>query len=235
MTIKEETMREAGAKLRSIFSSIIPTLIPGTRLSNVDDDVAGLLKYWRARSALRMLGFPGNIAISINTEVIQGVPDDRLLAAGDLVSLDMTLYYKGFFVDKAVSLVIEPRHYVKRYLADAAHRCLNTAIAGIRPGIKSGEIGALISAQAGALKVRVSKEFFGHAIGESHHMKPLIPNFDDKSANLIKQGDFIALEPIVFYNYYVLRHKGFHVEADELSAHAEDTVLVTETGAEVIT
>lgn len=234
-TIKEETMREAGARLRRIFSLVIPRLTPGCALREIDEYVGSLLEGFRSRSALKMLGFPGNLAISIDKEVIQGFPDSRVLSAGDLVTLDMTLYYQGFFVDKAVSLVLEPQHYIKRYLAFAAHKCLETAVAGIRPGMTTGEIGALIAAQASVLKVKISKEFCGHTIGESHHMNPLIPNFDDKSTALIRQGDFIALEPIVFYNHYILKRKGFKAESDELSAHAEDTVLITEKGAEVIT
>jgi methionyl aminopeptidase len=235
MEIKEQIMREAGRKLALIFSHVLPGLTEGLTLRSVDDQVGSLLKSYGARSALKMVGFPGNIAISIDKEVIQGKPDNRKLQPGDLVSLDMTLYYSGFFVDKAVSVVLYPQHYIKKYLVNAAYKCLETAINNMRPGIKTGEIGALIEAQASALKVRVSKEFYGHSIGESHHMKPLLPNFNDGSQDLIRKGDFLAVEPIVFYNHYTLEHRGMDVRADELSAQFEDTVIVTDTGAEVIT
>jgi methionyl aminopeptidase len=235
MMIKEEIMREAGAKLHLIFSHILPTLIAGTRLSSVDDDVGGLLKYFGARSALKMVGFPGNIAISINNEVIQGVPDSRHIHAGDLVTLDMTLYYKGFFVDKAESVVIDPQHYIKKYLVSAAKKCFEAALANIRPGVTTGQIGSMIATQASFLRVKPCRELCGHYIGESHHMKPLVPNVDDGSQDVVKEGDFLAIEPIVFYNYYVLKHKGFEVTADELSAQVEDTIIDTRDGAEVIT
>jgi methionyl aminopeptidase len=235
MTIKEQIMREAGAKLHLIFSQIRPHVVPGIRLSTIDKDVGGLLKYHGARSALKMVGFPGNMAISVNKQVIQGTPDSTLLREGDLVSLDMTLYYNGFFVDKAVSFVLEPQHYEKKYLVTAVQACLSSAIMSLHPGVTTGQIGAVIQAQASLLKVRPCRELSGHSIGESHHMLPLIPNLDDGSQDIIKAGDFVAIEPIVFYNYYILEHRGFEVTADELSAHAEETVLITDKGAEVIT
>ena len=151
------------------------------------------------------------------------------------MSLDMTLYYKGFFVDKAVSFVLEPQHYAKKYLVTAAQACLSSAVMSIHPGVTTSQIGAMIQAQASLLKVRPCRELSGHTIGESHHMLPLIPNLDNGAQDVIKVGDFVAIEPIVFYNYYILEHRGYEVTADELSAHVEDTVLVTDKGAEVIT
>jgi methionyl aminopeptidase len=234
MTIKEEIMREAGLILRQIFLIIVPQLVEGKVLSEIDSEVSDLLKQFKARSALKMLGFPANLAISLNKQVIQGIPDSRKLMAGDLVSVDMTLYYKGFFVDKAISLVLDPQHYIKRYVVKASRRCLEAALLSIRPGIMAGEIGAVMENQAAVLKVKVCKELFGHTIGESHHMKPLIPNYNNGSGAILRLGDFIAVEPIIFYDYYILEHKGFETNANQLSAHTEETILITKNGGEII-
>lgn len=233
--MKERIMREAGAKIRDIFDIIIPKIVPGAVLSKIDAEVASLLRRMEARSALKMMGFPGNISICIDEQVVQGIPRDRVVSAGDLVSLDMTLYYRGFFVDKAVSLVIDPKHYSKSYLVRASNRCLETGISNIKPDVTNSAVGKSIETQASLLRVKVGKEFSGHGIGESHHMAPLIPNFNNLGDSKIKLGDFVTIEPVVFYDLYALQTYGYEVRANTLSAHCEETVLVTDTGAEVIT
>ena len=234
-TMKEQIMREAGAKLKEIFELILPDLRPGVVLHDVDERVASLLKSMEARSALKMLGFPGNISISINEQVVQGIPDNRIISQGDLISLDMTLFYKGFFVDKALSIVIDPKHYIKNYLVHASASCLKSGIINTKAGVTTSKIGSAIEAQARALRVRIGKEFSGHGIGESHHMKPIIPNFNNLGNDVINNKDFITIEPVVFYDLYALQTHGYEITANTLSAHFEETVLVTETGAEVIT
>lgn len=228
-------MREAGGIIRQIFSLIMPKVSVGLELSKIDEETERLLKNFGARSALKMLGFPANISISLNEQVIQGLPEGRIFSSGDLVSLDLTVYYKGYFVDKAVSFVLDPKHYVKRYIVGASKKCFEAALVWARPYTKPEHIGAVIEQQALSLKVRPCKEFFGHAIGESHHMKPLIPNYAMQSDDILREGDFITIEPIVFYDRYTLVHNGFDVYADQLSAHTEETILITERGPEVIT
>lgn len=234
--MKDQIMREAGRKLRGMFDYILPDLQPGIFVSELEAKAEDYLKTHEAKSALKMLGFPSSISIARNKEVIQGFPEqDARLEAGDLVSLDSTLYYKGFFVDKAISIVLEPKHYIKNYLVSAVKACLQTALNNIRPGVTTGQIGSMIEAQATMLKVKIAREFSGHSIGESHHMKPLIPNYNDMSDNIIREGMYLAIEPIVFYDLYSLRFSGHTVYSDELSAHAEETVVVTKNGVEVIT
>ena len=103
MTIKEQVMREAGLLLKNIFDQIISQICPGLTLKLLEDKTNELLKYYNAKSGLRLQGFPTSLAVSLNEEVIQGIPNDRVISEGDLISLDMTLYYKGFFIDKAVN------------------------------------------------------------------------------------------------------------------------------------
>jgi methionyl aminopeptidase len=234
-TIREEIMFEAGLILRSVFNKTASLLNAGTNLAEVDSFVFSMIKDAGARSALAMMGFPGQMSFAINTEVIQIPHKGRILQAGDLISLDMTLFYKGFFVDKAISLVVEPKHYIKRYLVTAVNSCLNTGIKSLKSGMRISEIGRIIESQATALKVKIGKEFFGHTIGESHHMKPLIPNIFNNNFDILTPYTFITIEPIVFYDYYTINYNGFEIHSNVLSAHAEETLYVGKDKVEVIT
>lgn len=234
-TTKDEVMREAGLILRHIFDSVIQTLRPGVNLDDIDNFVGNMLRSAGARSALKMMGFPSNMSFAVDEQVMQATPSGRLVRCGDIISIDMTIYYEGLFVDKATTLVVEPAHYIKRYLANAVKSCLTSAVKGVRPGMRCSEVGHIIESQAKVLRMRVGKEFYGHTIGESHHMKPLIPNFNDMSESIIRKGHYIAIEPIIFYDTYFLTRSKFEVKSNVLSAHAEDTIYVGSQGAEVIT
>lgn len=227
-------MREAGSKLREIFEVILPRLKPGITISSIDTEVGSLIDKIGARSVLKMLGFYNNASFAVNEQVVQS-EEQGILNPGDLVSVDINIFYKGFFVDKAVSLVLEPKHYIKSYLVNGVNQCLRTGIMNLKAGMTTGELGAIIEAQANLLNLTVCRELGGHTIGESHHMSPLIPNFDNNSEEVIEVNSFIAIEPIIFYGFYTLEYKGNEIRADVLSAHAEDTVLITESGAEVLT
>lgn len=236
-------MREAGLILRDIFDQIISQIRPGLTLKLLDDRADKLLKHYNAESGLRLQGFPTNIAISLNEEVIQGIPNDRVISEGDLISLDMTLYYKGFFVDKAISLTIDPSHYSKRYLVTAVKQCFDSAFSFLNSQIKisgklpSWSIGKVIEQQAKALGITTTSKLSGHGIGEEPHMKPIIPNsFNLKFDDILKPDMFITIEPIIFYTKVSNIHfDGFLVHSNDLSAHWEDTIAITRNGAEVIT
>jgi methionyl aminopeptidase len=232
---KHEIMREAGGILRDAFSFIIIQCSKGKALNELDFDVGLFLAERKAVSSLKLYGFEGNISTSLNYEVVQGIPNDRILSEGDLVSIDLSIYYKGYFVDKARSFVIPPAHYIKKYLVSSVNKCLSVS-SYLRGGMSAGEIGNFVESIAKQQRVHIGKEFSGHTIGEQPHMKPLIPNWADGSTDIIESGTYIALEPIIFYeDYYNLTYKGYSVSADKLSAHAEDTFLVTDDGLEVIT
>jgi methionyl aminopeptidase len=232
---KHEIMREAGGILRDTFSFIMARCSKGKELRELDFDVGVFLAERKAVSSLKLYGFEGNISTSLNYEVVQGIPDDRVLSEGDLVSIDLSIYYKGYFVDKARSFIIPPAHYIKKYLVSSVNKCLSVS-SYVRAGMSTGEVGHFIESIARQQRVHIGKEFSGHTIGEEPHMKPLIPNWADGSSSIIEEGTYIAIEPIIFYeDFYRLTHRGHLVSADKLSAHAEDTFLVTEGGLEAIT
>lgn len=243
MTIKDKAMREAGIIINNIFNELAISIKPGTELKAIDNIAKKLLKDNKAKSGLKLQGFPANVSISINEEVIQGIPDSRVISEGDLMSLDMTLYYKGLFVDKAMSFTINPSHYTKRYLTNAVKKCFDSALTYLDSQIKntgrtsSWTIGNIIEQQALALGVKPAPKLAGHGIGEEPHMPPIIPNACNKKFDgIIKPGMYIAIEPIVMYTKYPsIEFEEFTVNSNYLSAHWEETIAITKAGAEVIT
>jgi methionyl aminopeptidase len=229
-------MKEAGYILKEIFGFVTPMIVEGVRLQDIDYEVSLALESYGAKSGMKMLGFPNNLAISIDYEVIQGIPDSRVLKEGDIVSVDMTLFYEGVFVDKAVTQIINPCHYEKQYLKSTIDTCLSTALSSIQPNITSGRLGQIIQDVTSSLGLSVGYQFSGHTIGRQPHMEPLIPNYDDGSTAVISPGMFICIEPIIFYgSNYNINFEGSTITSNLLSAHAEETVYITEEGYEVIT
>jgi methionyl aminopeptidase len=236
MITKDFIMIEAGKIVSEIFSHIESMLQPGTRLKSIDIKVTELLNRHGARSVLFLNGFEGNISTSLNNEVFGGLPDNREVAEGDLVKIDLPLYYRGFFVDKARTFLMPPSHYEKRYLVKAASTCLETAFNFLGPDISISQVGALIENQAKLLGLAISRELSGHYIGDQPHMQPLIPNYKTADLTKLRAGDYIALEPILFYS----RHSRIYyrqnlIISNEMNAHIEDTIMITNNGAKVIT
>jgi methionyl aminopeptidase len=242
MTSKSEIMLKAGRILSDTFSLLQAELRPGQKLKNLDDMVAKHLADHSAISVLRLQGFPGYASFSIDTEIIQGIPDGRALKEGDLLSIDLGIQYCGFFVDKARTFPILPTHYEKRYLTTAAEQCFQAGLTRLNTDLAMGfatawHIGEAIQAQANALGVTPIIELLGHGIGEEPHQEPLIPNFADQTKDTsLKPGMYITIEPVIVYaNTYEIVFGDPTIYSDVLSAHWEDTIMINKKGATVIT
>jgi len=229
-------MREAGSILREIFSFSKKMVYDGYSFSEIDSEIGKALKLYGAKSGLLLQGFPGNMSYSIDYEVIQGLPDNRKAQIGDLVSLDMTLYYGGFFVDKATTFLIPPATYEKHYLVSSINKCLSHAIQNISEEITLGQFGRIIDTYVRGLGLRIAYQFSGHMIGEQPHMEPLILNFDDGSNAKVPKDSYLCIEPVIMYDNYTIEYAGeTTVKANVLSAHAEETVYLSSGRVEVIT
>jgi methionyl aminopeptidase len=234
--MKIERIKEAGLVLRYIFQELFKKVVIGSTLLEIDSEAGRLLQEAGAKSGTRLLGFPGNLFLSINQEVMGGLPRKYILKEGDLLSLDMTLYYKGVYVDKALTIGLEPLHFTTRYLLSALNMCFTNVSKLLKNGVDTNYIGSGVELIASRLKMVPGKDFFGHGIGLNAHEPPFIPNFADKSTYILKTGDVITLEPVIFYQQYYLTYPNkYTVEASCLSAHQEDTFLITDNGAEVLT
>jgi methionyl aminopeptidase len=190
--------------------------------------------------------FPGAICISVNHEVVHGIPNEkpRILKKGDVVTLDMGLKYKNMFTDSAITIVIGGAEYNKigQEMIDVANRALNAAIDMLKPGVKTGDIGQAIEdvvKNNKGTKFSIPAILGGHGIGHGIHEDPFVPNFGkSREGVVLKEGNVIAIEPILTEKSTAMNQLSdgytFVTQDKGLSVHVEHTVVVTKDGAEII-
>ncbi len=186
--------------------------------------------------------YPAALCTSINDEVVHGIPsEERVLAAGDVVSLDLGVTYEGMISDAARTIVVGGRMTDEQQrLIAGAREALKAAAAAARARHTVGDIGAAIATVAKKNRLGVVRELGGHGVGTALHEFPYIPNFGavGKGAPL-SEGMIVALEPILTIGdpSVVLDPDGYtyRTKSGSLAAHVEDTFLITKTGAEVLT
>lgn len=188
-----------------------------------------------------LYGFPGSICTSINHEIVHGIPSKkRTLRAGDIVSLDVGVGYRGYFTDSAVTIPVGRVDATTTRLLDVTQRALAAGIAAVRLGNHVGDIGAAVQQVVEAAGFSVVRDLVGHGIGTEFHEAPQVPNHGKaKRGEKLVAGLTIAIEPMVNVGgptTRTLSDKWTIVTADgSRSAHFEHTVAVTEDGARVLT
>ena len=236
MTTKYEVMKEAGGVLREAFSLIFYKLRVGADLESIDLEVGRYLAGFKSISGLRLVGFPYNMCASINYEVIQGYPN-RVLSEEDIISIDMSILYRGVYVDKALTAVMPSADSVKCALTSTVNSILGRVGADIHAGLRIGDLGSFIRGYVEGNGFRTCDYFHGHGIGDFMHEEPMIPNYDNGVEDQLTDGQYITIEPIIYdrpFRRLFFDHK-WTIVSDELSAHAEDTIYVTKEGIEVLT
>jgi len=187
------------------------------------------------------VNFPGVICISINDEIVHGVPSDYVLEKGDIVSFDLVITYKDMKTDAAFTMVVdETPTGVKKHLLNATERSLYAAVDAIKGPVHTGDISAAVEKVLKDGKLGIIRDLVGHGVGFEMHMPPEIPNYGQKGKGvLLRPGDTIAIEPMA-----TLGKERIKTDADgwtirtadgSLSAHFEHTVLITQAGAEILT
>jgi methionyl aminopeptidase len=184
--------------------------------------------------------FPGAICISVNDELIHGVPEDRDLEDGDKISFDLVIKYQGYYVDSAFTMVVGNMSSAEKNLLKVTEASLYAGIDQVKPGARLGDVGHAVerTLKKGGLGVIVN--YVGHGIGEKMHMPPEVPNFGKKdTGEMLKPGDIICIEPMSSMGKVDTRvgNDGWTVflRDGSLGAHFEHTVLVTEDGYEILT
>jgi methionyl aminopeptidase len=179
--------------------------------------------------------------VSVNEEIVHGIPGKRVIQDGDIVSLDLGCTYKGFVADSAVTVIVGNGHDVERQkLVDVAKQALEAGIEQARAGNKLGQISHAIQQHIEANGFGVVREYVGHGVGRDMHEEPQVPNFGppDKGP-LLKKGMVLALEPMVTAGDWRTRQLADHwtvVTADgSLAAHFEHTIAITDGDPEVLT
>lgn len=238
-----QAMREGGKILAQIFDDIRGYVRSGLTEQDIDEFVDAKIKEYGASATYKTseVNFPGAICISTNEEIVHGVPSSYVLRKGDVVSFDLVITYKDMKTDSAFTMVVDeqPKGAVK-HLLSATERSLYAGIDAIKGPVYTGDIGAAIERVLKDAKLGIVRELVGHGVGLKMHMPPDIPNYGRKGTGvLLKPGDTIAIEPMA-----TLGGEGiielddgwtYATRDDSLAAHFEHTVLITESGAEIIT
>ena len=217
-------------------------LVVGATTRDVDEFLRQFIENEGAKPAfLGLYGFPATACISINEEIVHGIPGERNLAEGDLVSIDCGAIIDGMYSDHARTFLVgEKKDEDKLKLISVAKKALDLGIENSYAGNKIGMISNSIENYVLGEGFDVVREYVGHGIGTQLHEPPSVPNFGDKDKGaLLRVGMAIAIEPMVTQGTWetkVLNDKWTVVTKDgKLSTHVEDTVLITENGPEVLT
>jgi methionyl aminopeptidase len=236
------TMRRAGAVVGDILALLSGLIKPGMTTGEIDQIAREELKKRGAKPAfLNYHGFPGVICLSINHEVVHGIPSTkRVLKNGDIIGVDFGCVIDRFYGDAAVTLPVGEISAEAAKLIRVTRESLEKGIAAVKAGARVGDIGAAVQARAEAEGYGVVRDFVGHGIGRALHEEPPIPNFGKAgSGPRLKTGMTIAIEPMINLGtaeVETLEDGWTAVTKDrKLSAHFEHTVAVTETGFDILT
>ena len=238
-----QAMREGGKILAGILNDLKVQVRTGVTGLELDSWVAKEIVSRGASATYHTpeVGFPGVICISVNEQIVHGVPTDTPLEKGDIVSFDLVITYKGMMTDAAFTMVVDevPSGAVKNLLA-TTERSLYAGIDAIRGPVRTGDIGFAIEKVLKNGKLGVIRELVGHGVGNSMHMPPELPNWGQKGyGDLLKPGDTVAIEPMASLGKerIITEDDNWTISTADgsLSAHFEHTVLVLDDGVEILT
>ena len=234
-----ELMRVAGEIVGDTHKYLMPYLKPGITTEKIDSLARDYI-IKRGPSCYHYEGYPANICISINEEVVHGIADKRKLKDGDIVTLDICACYKGYHGDSAWTYPVGNVSDEKKYLLEHTEKALYEGLKEVKAGAHVGDIGASVEAYATAHNLGVVKELVGHGVGNHLHEEPDVPNYGKRNTGpVLKAGMVIAVEPMLNLgtaNVYLLDDDWTVITADGMpSAHFEHTVLVTDEGYTILT
>lgn len=236
-----EYMKVAGAIVGDTHHYLEQFIKPGITTKELDVLAD---KYILSRNATPsfkgLYGFPGTICISINDEVVHGIPGSRKLKNGDIVTLDIGACYKGYHGDSAWTYKVGEVSKEVELLMKHTEEALFEGLKQVKPGNRIGDIGYAISEYAKKYNLGVVKELVGHGIGNHVHEDPDVPNYGKQGTGpLLKEGMCIAVEPMLNMGtakIYMLDDDWTIITADGLpSAHYEHSVVVTKDGYTILT
>lgn len=236
-----EAMRPACRVANAVLQEAAAFVQPGVTTRELDEYAASRIKHYGGKSAfLGYRKYPCNICISVNDEVVHGLAGPRQLRFGDIVSLDVGVFYRGFVGDNATTVAVGGCSVEAQRLMDVADGALAEGIARAVPGNRVVDISRAIQTYVERNGYSVVREFVGHGVGRAVHEKPEVPNFvDGKSSPRLRPGMTLAIEPMVNAGgaaIKILSDRWTAVTQDgSLSAHFEHTVLVTGSEPEILT
>jgi methionyl aminopeptidase len=226
-------VREAGRVTTAVLDALVAAVGEGVTTGALDDIAAEMLRHNDARPAPAMTyGFPGTVLISVNDEIVHGIPGTRRMLAGDLVSLDVTVEKDGYVADAARSVIVGDGSTMARRLVAAAESALREGLAVARAGRWVNEIGRAVQREVRRHGFGVVRGLCGHGVGRSIHEPPEVPNVYDRfQRDRLTEGLVLTIEPMITAGstYPVEAEDGWTLRTRDgsLAAHCEHTLIVT--------
>jgi methionyl aminopeptidase len=232
---------EGGRRLTGITRELEKQVRPGIKTSELNDLAEELISKAGGKPSFKGYdGFPATLCVSVNEVIVHGVPSERELKNGDIVSLDLGMKYKGYHSDMAVTVPVGDISPEAHRLIRVTKKALKRGINKIRPGNTFGDIGNTIQRFVESQGFGVVRDLCGHGIGRELHEDPQILNYGKRgSREEIKEGMVICLEPMVTAGDWSVKRSpdgyGFQTRDGSLSAHFEHMIAVTKHGCRVLT
>ncbi len=232
-----ETMREAGRVNALVLKTVREMVSPGITTQELDAVAEELIRKNGGKPAFKNYPgpypYPATLTISINEELVHGIPGKRELKEGDLVSVDCGTVLDGFVADSAFSMGVGEISTQAQQLLEVTEKALYLGIDKMRPGNRVGDVSAAIQQFVEGYNFHVPREYTGHGVGRNMHEGPLVPNFGVSGRGIpLRPGITVALEPMVMVGTHrtrVLDDQWTVISADRsLTAHFEHSVAVTE-------
>jgi len=226
-------LEAAGRVVRLALDALAGAVRPGVTTAELDRVAAGVFQAHGARSAPALVyGFPGTVLISINDEVVHGIPGNRRIARGDVVKLDVTVERAGYMADAARTVVVEGGTAEAVRLTGCAERAFVAALAVATAGRKVREIGRAVERTVRGEGFSVIRGLTGHGIGRTIHEPPAVPNhFDPWQQDVLTDGLVLTIEPIICAGGEAVTQDadGWTIRTRDgsLAAHHEHTLIVT--------
>lgn len=240
-------LKEGGKILAKILAEVAKKAVVGVKTFELDALAYELIEKASAKPAFlhyRPEGspsdYPATLCVSVNDEIVHGIPSDRKLKNGDIVGLDLGLEYKGLFTDMAVTVAVGKISAADKKLINVAKQALIIGVNAVKPGAKIGDISHAIEIYVKKEGLNVVRGLAGHGVGYAPHEDPYIPNYGQaNSGEILKPGMVLAIEPMVTAVSGAIKLLAddwtFVTKSGLRSSHFEHTVVVTDKGAEIIT
>jgi len=245
--IQIKNLREGGKHLATVLLAVRDRVAPGVTTRELDAlaeelilKSGGVPSFKNYQTEGTKMTYPATLCVSVNDEVVHGIPGDRILVEGDIVGLDIGMQYEGIFTDTAITVPVGKITDDKKKLLEVTRHALEIGIATVRDGVHIGDIGAAIQEYVEGEGFGVVRELVGHGVGDKVHEDPEIPNWGERGTReVLTEGMVIALEPMVTLGspkVKVSKDGWVWMTRDKKpAAHFEHTILVTKNGADIIT
>ncbi|MBI3316825.1 MAG: type I methionyl aminopeptidase [Candidatus Omnitrophica bacterium] len=231
-----QIMADAGAILKEVFREVGPAVKPGITTDDIDRIAERVIRKLGGEPAFKgYRGFPKTACISVNEEVVHGIPGSRRLHEGDLISFDIGVKLKGYFADSARSWAVGKVSQTVERLIATAKESLFEGLKGYQPGSRIGDLSERIQRSIESQGFGIVREYVGHGIGRAIHEDPQVPNFGKAGHGAkIQPGLVIAIEPMVTEGHHAVETlaDGWTVVTRDRkwASHYEDTIAFTEEG-----